>query len=134
MENLKTKELKAMARDLGVKGWYDMTKAQLIEEISKIEDVEIIVPDVPEQDVNVNTLNEEENVPEAKSDDQEHAHKKNKKRLIEYKGKTQTLTAWAKELGIRHQTLYNRIVMKDWEIETAFETPLKKGGKNNDNQ
>lgn len=134
MENLKTKELKAMARDLGVKGWYDMTKAQLIEEIGKVKDVEIIVPDAPKPAANVNTLNEEENVPEAKSDDQEHAHKKNKKRLIEYKGKTQTLTAWAKELGIRHQTLYNRIVMKGWDIELAFETPLKKGGKNHDDQ
>lgn len=122
MKNLKATELKAMARDLGIKGYSDMTKAQLIEAINNVKDVDVIVPEAPEAEANANTLSVEENVPEVAQEPQ----RKNQKRLITYDGKTQTLTAWAKELGIRHQTLYNRIVMKGWEIERAFEKPMKK--------
>lgn len=44
---------------------------------------------------------------------------------VTYKGRTQTLSQWAKELGVRRQSLYGRI--KDgWSIERAFETPLNK--------
>jgi hypothetical protein len=61
-------------------------------------------------------------------DHDEKPQRKNQKRLIEYNGKTQTLTAWAKELGIRHQTLYNRIVMKGMDVAEAFEKDVKKNG------
>lgn len=40
--------------------------------------------------------------------------------MIEYNGKTQNLTQWAKELGKPVQTLYYRIKMKGWDIEKAF--------------
>lgn len=126
MENLNVKTLRSMARDLGITGYSDMKKADLIAAIEECKkDVDVIVPDEPEVEVtdeNVNTLVVEENV----SEDTEEPKKHNKKRLIEYNGKTQTLTAWAKELGIRHQTLYNRIVMKGWDVDRAFEKPAKK--------
>lgn len=125
METLTTKELKAMARDMGVKGWWDMKKADLIEAIKNCKDVDIIIPEAPETvepEADVSISAEEENI----SEDDSTAKKKNQKRLIKYNGKTQTLTAWAKELGIRHQTLYNRIIMKGWEIDRAFEKPTKK--------
>lgn len=110
LEKMKLVELRQMAKDLGVKGWWNLNKTKAIEAIkNSSEEVE-----APEQ---ANTNKVEENIPEA----QESAPKKNQKRLITYNGKTQTLTTWAKELGMRHQTLYNRIVMKGWDVERAFE-------------
>lgn len=41
-------------------------------------------------------------------------------RLITYKGRTQTLTAWAREIGISEKTLANRIVRGGWPTELAF--------------
>lgn len=117
MNNLTTKELKAIARDAGVKGWWDMKKADLIAEIEKTK-MTVIIPDDKEVEPDVDTLAEPEKVDQG-------APKKNQKRMIEYNGKTQTLTAWAKELGIRHQTLYNRIVMKGWDVEKAFTKEVK---------
>lgn len=124
LESLTLKELRDVARDAGVKGWWNMKKAELLDEISKAE-IKVIVAGAPEEEKvepEVNTLVEPEKVEENDSG----AKKKNQKRLIEYNGKTQTLTAWAKELGIRHQTLYNRIVMKGWDVAKAFEKPTKK--------
>lgn len=116
LETLTLKELRAMAKDAAVKNWWTMKKVDLIDALATTEPEEVKV------EPNVNTLNEEKDVPE-----DEPAHvRKNQKRLIAYNGKTQTLNAWAKELGIRHQTLYNRIVMKGWDIEKAFEAPTKK--------
>lgn len=46
--------------------------------------------------------------------------KSKKGELIEYNGKAQTLTQWAKELNKPAQTLYYRIKMKGWDIEKAF--------------
>ena len=125
LNELKLTELRETAKDLGVKGWWNMKKTDLIKAIEEAE----IVPDEPEIVEDIPVKVEEEIVPEVVQDDEEPIHKKNKKRLIEYKGKTQTLTAWAKELGIRHQTLYNRIVMKGWDVDKAFEAPVKKGVK-----
>jgi hypothetical protein len=50
----------------------------------------------------------------------ETAKKSKKSNMIEYNGKTQNLTQWAKELGKPVQTLYYRIKMKGWDIEKAF--------------
>ena len=44
--------------------------------------------------------------------------------LIEYKGKSQNICAWAEELGISANTLYGRLYRLGWPIEKAFE-----GGK-----
>lgn len=42
-------------------------------------------------------------------------------RLITYKGVTKTLTEWAKDLGIGYLALYNRVVIRKWSLEDAFE-------------
>lgn len=47
-----------------------------------------------------------------------HAH------LIEFRGKTQCLTAWSEELGINRGTLNSRIFQGGWSIERAFATPV----------
>lgn len=51
----------------------------------------------------------------------------NKKQdLIEYNGKTQSLSAWAKELGMPGQTLYARLHISNWSVEKAFTTPSRR--------
>ena len=147
---MKVNEIKNIARAMGIKGWWDMKKAQLIEAIENhqqtepsIEDepiveetieehaeehVEEVISEAPETlEVVTNKTNREneENV----SETTQSAHRKNEKHLIEYNGKTQTLTAWAKELGIIHQTLSYRIVMKGMEPSETFEMPIKKPTK-----
>jgi transcriptional regulator with PAS, ATPase and Fis domain len=125
LQTMTLADLRQKAKELAVKGWWTLKKTDLIK---AIENASVVQEEV-EVEVNANTLVEEENVSEVKSEAQEVNQKKNQKRLIEYKGKTQTLTAWAKELGIRHQTLYNRIVMKGMDPNEAFEKPLKKANK-----
>lgn len=97
LEKMKLAELRQMAKELGVKGWWNLNKVKAIQ---AIQDATEVVEEVQEE--------------------VQEAPKKKQKRLITYNGKTQTLTAWARELGIRHQTLYNRIVMKGWDVERAF--------------
>ena len=132
MKNLETmtaKELKSIAKSLAVKGWWDMKKDELIVAIKDQQTMDEVIIDEPEETVeetNVNILAEKENESETTLDDQEKPKKNNHKRLIEYNGEVKTLTAWAKELGIRHQTLYNRIVMKGMDPIEALEMPLKK--------
>jgi hypothetical protein len=43
---------------------------------------------------------------------------------IEFNGKVQSISAWARELDINHNTLRNR-VLKGWEIERAMTLPVK---------
>lgn len=41
---------------------------------------------------------------------------------ISYKGKTQTLSQWCDELGLKYQTILRRISVQHWSFEKAFET------------
>lgn len=42
---------------------------------------------------------------------------------ITYKGRTQTITEWAFEIGLRPNSLYRRIVVMHWSIDKALSTP-----------
>jgi hypothetical protein len=42
---------------------------------------------------------------------------------VEFNGKTQTLTDWAKSLGIHPQSLYSRIYKHGWPLERALTLP-----------
>lgn len=44
---------------------------------------------------------------------------------IEYKGETKTLTEWSETIGMKMNTLYYRIAIAKWDIEKAFNTPLR---------
>lgn len=46
--------------------------------------------------------------------------------IIEYNGKSQTLSEWAKEMKMNPDTLRDRINKLGWDIEKAFTTPVKK--------
>lgn len=41
-------------------------------------------------------------------------------RRVNYQGRTQTIKQWSRELGIKYATLYRRIVVDEWAIETAL--------------
>lgn len=60
---------------------------------------------------------------------QEQQNNKRNSHFITFKGKTQTLTNWAKELGIDRSTLRDRLKVSKWSIEKAFTTPVKKRKK-----
>jgi len=44
-------------------------------------------------------------------------------RRITFKGQTQSLLQWSKELNINYGTLWDRIVIWRWDVERAFTTP-----------
>lgn len=50
------------------------------------------------------------------------ANNRSNNNLITYNGKTQTETQWAREIGIRPQTLWSRIHTLGWDIEKSLTT------------
>lgn len=151
MENMTSKELKAMAKELGVKNWWTLKKAELIAEIEAAQKVESeTVEETPETTENVA---DDKNIVEAAQNDSKStenelvpmpganrleelakeysqpAEKKSSNKkvdLIEYNGKTQSLSAWARELDMPGQTLYARLRISNWPVEKAFTTPTRK--------
>lgn len=45
-------------------------------------------------------------------------------KMYTFKGKTQCLTDWANEFGIKRITLRNRLILYKWSIEKSLHTPL----------
>lgn len=58
--------------------------------------------------------------------------KRTKERLITFNGKTQSMSAWEKELGLPRSTLDNRLNKLNWSIEKALTTPCRGGKKSAD--
>lgn len=54
----------------------------------------------------------------------EQMNNKTDNHYITYDGRTQTMTQWARELGMKDHTLSNRLC-KGWGIERAFTQPIK---------
>jgi hypothetical protein len=44
---------------------------------------------------------------------------------LEYKGEKKTLKEWADILGIKYQTLFNRLRDSKWDVESIIEKPLQ---------
>jgi hypothetical protein len=44
--------------------------------------------------------------------------------LLSFEGKTQSLSAWAKELGFNPEVIRKRIRVRGWSVEKALTTPL----------
>lgn len=55
------------------------------------------------------------------------ANKNNKRtnRVVEFRGRRQTIAEWADELGVHYRTLNNRI-NRGWPTERAFKAPVRK--------
>lgn len=109
MENMTSKELKKTAKELGVKNWWNLKKTELIAEIEKIQNV------ADDKNIDESTQEAPEKKPSNKKVD-----------LIEYNGKTQSLSAWARELDMPGQTLYARLRISNWPVEKAFTTPTRR--------
>lgn len=58
----------------------------------------------------------------------EQARNKRSNRNLTWKGETLCLTDWARRLGMRHETLFNRVVRYGWPIERAFTIPVTQRG------
>lgn len=139
LNEMKTKELKEMAKELKVKNWWTLKKTDLINEIAiAIGDKEDEGEDVNVDQIAQNAIEtaNDESTDEAEEDTQDYAEsdpekpkKQRGKDLIEWNGKTQNLSQWAKELGMPGQTLFARIHLSNWSIEKAFTTPVKKRQK-----
>lgn len=54
----------------------------------------------------------------------EQANNKRNNRMLTYKGKTQSLPMWARELGIKRSTLDMRVRVRKWSVERALTTPV----------
>lgn len=61
----------------------------------------------------------------------EQANNKRSNRILEYKGKSQTVAQWAEECGMKYNSLSQRINKYGWSIEKALTTPVRefKNGK-----
>ena len=47
--------------------------------------------------------------------------------MVEYKGRTQSIADWARELGFRYWSLRNRLVNLGWSVDRALTTPAVLG-------
>lgn len=125
IENMTSKELKEMVKELKVKNWWNLKKAELIVAIQNAQNESEDAEEVTNEEV----IEETEEATQNESEMTEEEPKKEKKprgKMIEYNGKTQNLNQWAKELGMSGQTLFARIYISNWPIEKAFTTPTKK--------
>lgn len=96
-----TKELKAEAKAKKIANWWDLRKAELVEELTKAAAAE-----------------------EAAT---KKVEKRNAKRgtLIEWNGKALNVCGWAKELGVNANTLYARLYVLNWGVEKTLTTAAK---------
>ncbi len=60
----------------------------------------------------------------------EQANNRTSNRLLTFNGKTQNITQWANNLGIRSGLLYSRIDKLGWDIEKALTTKKRKIRRN----
>lgn len=59
----------------------------------------------------------------------EQANNRRGLRKITYKGETKTISDWAREYGMSHETLRYRLDVSGWDIEKALTTEVKKYAK-----
>ena len=145
-QEMKTKDLREIARQMGIKKYQSAGKAYLIPEIERVEAERKAAEEAAKkpkkakkeaQKYEGKTLNEwsaELNIPvatlrgrirrgwdisEALSAD---SHKARAEKLYEFNGKKQNLREWGRELGISADTLHGRINRLGWSPEKAFTT------------
>ena len=138
------KELKKQAKENHIKNWWKMNKAQLIEALKQPQprskykeqcdgcgkwdvvdayDGKLLCDDCIEKAEAVKTQEPEIEIPTVEVKPRQIKGRK----MIEYNGKSQHIVAWAKELGMNANTLYNRIYYKGMTMEEAVNAPIKRG-------
>lgn len=56
----------------------------------------------------------------------EQANNRRNNTLVTLQGKSQTLTQWEREIGIKHHTVMTRMGKRGWAVERALLTPVRK--------
>ena len=142
LNEMKSKELKEMAKELGVKNWWLLKKSELVdgivfaiadkEDAGEEVDVEALINTSKTETSNTEVVPEVETEKEVDEEptevDEEPIEKPKPKRgaLIEFDGRAQNICAWGKELNISPNTLYGRIYKMGWSVERAFTTPARR--------
>ena len=54
------------------------------------------------------------------------ANNRTNNKLLTHNGKTQTVSQWADEIGIKYQTLICRLCQRHWSVERALTTPVRR--------
>lgn len=140
MENMKTVELKEIARDLKVKDWWNLKKAELIAAIQEAQNKDYtiasenadgsltVIAEVHHEDISEECQNESEDTEEAAEEAPKEVKKPSLKiKELTYDGRTQTIKEWAAELEMPWPTLYDRVNRNGWTVEEALTIPL--GGR-----
>lgn len=140
-ETMTAADLRVIAREYDMPGAWKATKPQMIawltENVHETEEPEIEVIEETEEETDVIeeieeiedeiSKEDEDETEEEETEEPEHKEvKRPSKRIneIEFNGKTQSLRAWAEELGMPWPTLYDRINRNGWTIEEALTIPL----------
>ena len=107
LNEMTSKQLKALGKEHHIKDWWNLSKAALISALSEI--------------VNKNDSCE----PESKKSGIKKPNLKMQE--LTYDGRTQSIREWANELEMPWPTLYDRVNRNGWTIEEALTIPL--GGR-----
>lgn len=112
------KHLKNIGKEIGLKGFSTMKKDELVaaidEEMENNEEITEIVEARLEEI-------------EAETPEKSTAHPSLGITELTYNGKTQSIKAWADEVGLARPALYDRINRHGWSVEEALTIP--KGGR-----
>ncbi len=136
IENMTSKELKEMAKELHVKNWWNLKKAELIAAIQEAQNTAEESEESEEVEETVETETSEADTDESDAPETEEADtdvpKEVKKpslgiKELTFNGRTQSIKAWAEELKMPWPTLYDRINRNGWTVEEALTIPL--GGR-----
>lgn len=114
LKDINLKELKNLGRELNLKGFSTMKKGALIEAITEEMDGNEEVTEMVE--ARLEELEGEMPVINA-------AHPSLGITELTYNGKTQSITAWADEVGLKRPALYDRINRHGWSVEEALTIP-----------
>lgn len=110
--------LKEIAKEVEIKGFSTMKKSALVEAITnKMEDNDLVADTV---ETRLEEL-EEEFTPKTVAQPSLGITE------LTFNGKTQSIKAWADEIGIARPALYDRINRHGWSVEEALTIP--KGGR-----
>lgn len=120
LNNIGRKGLLRIAKELKIKGFSTMKKDELMEAISDmIDENEDLVPVVEELVAQI----EAETPVKVKNTATPSLGIKE----LTFNGKTQSITAWAAEVGLQRPALYDRINRHGWSVEEALTIPA--GGR-----